>query len=858
MAPETRSRGAPPSSRVYHSTPSLQQVQFPSRRKKVRTYGRQPRDHLATVTLRQQTLTQIDFVSSFETDEDDDGVVSLTESEAETARYRGEKERRNPQVDGGELDQQEEDADEDSFHVKIRRRRRPEAAPERKRKRRRTLGDETNDKNAGKPNVGEGKEKEWRRRTMGDHSAHPSSSIYHTQTLTQLLGHRSVIADSDDELDIDIDPDIDLGAVSEKDDDEDGFLHWLGDSGSPSVRNNQVDNVESPPSREESVIPQTPAKRTTTLRFDLPPSGGLGSPSTLRVDRYGPADKQHSPRPRRITSSPVESSVALTGVPRPREPVALARPVPALAIQDSFATTASLGTTDARKSPSSSTPVTPSGMPHPQPEENLEPTRPPASPMASSPTRTRTSPKKLTANGRSEIPDSDDDDFDFVRDDDDEANDGDFAGAETQLVLSELASTKDIDQAAPRLSALPPSSLRLEVVDSAPTAPSPLLPELPPLPPPNAHSYPPKPIRQPLHNPLSPHNPSQPFESQRVALSILQSLPPHTPRSDIILPLSPSQLDVLVTGHAVHVQLPFKIPLQVVRFWLLDDIARQLRYMACIDYSAAHLTRPLAPFSYPLAQIYELNNPVDEEDMRDEGWLHGPIAKYVYLPPAVIGQLLWNLRHELFAADDDKEDAAEDDNQVVPDGPSRETLCLPLAGTPSGTMTISQEVTAQIRSDIAHSTQFIPSTADQTRHDDEGASTPSRPRSSPATKPPRQSSSLDRAPQEHANLSFSQATTASRSPTPESPQLCPTRREPPVAAAAAPSQQTPQLHNSGSSLAFLDQSASLLTIPPGSSSLPASQLLTKSQLLSDSLTRDVNPPELPRVIWDSEDDDAPP
>ncbi|PHH90424.1 hypothetical protein CDD83_3756 [Cordyceps sp. RAO-2017] len=35
--------------------------------------------------------------------------------------------------------------------------------------------------------------------------------------------------------------------------------------------------------------------------------------------------------------------------------------------------------------------------------------------------------------------------------------------------------------------------------------------------------------------------------------------------------------------------------------------------------------------------------------MRAEGWLHGRLARYAYLPPAVVGQLLWNLRHALFA-----------------------------------------------------------------------------------------------------------------------------------------------------------------------------------------------------------------
>ncbi|KAL3962728.1 hypothetical protein ACCO45_004251 [Purpureocillium lilacinum] len=225
MAPETRSRGVPPPNRVYNSSPALQQVQFPSRRKKIRTYGRQASAH--TSSLRQQTLTQIDFVSSF--DDDGEDVITLTDSEDEAQ-----------QAPRSML------ATVATRRIQIRK---PKGLKESKASRRRTMGD-----------------------------APSSSSKYHTQTLTQFLGQRSFIADSDDEGD-------DLGLVpSEEEGDkgrDDGFMEWLGEPGSPSVRRSKTrrrmsaspspqrlrggrpSQAQVCPSREESVIPQTPAKLTT-------------------------------------------------------------------------------------------------------------------------------------------------------------------------------------------------------------------------------------------------------------------------------------------------------------------------------------------------------------------------------------------------------------------------------------------------------------------------------------------------------------------------------------------------------------------------------------------------------------------
>lgn len=814
MAPETRSRGVAPPSRVYHSSPVLQQIQFPSRRKKIRTYGRQTSDR-----LRQQTLTQIDFVSSFD-DEDDDGVIVLTDSEAEDL----DKENRNPeppardqpksakQTRGAGLQDEEHGNDEPTPSKQREGSRRKRSVPAStskggKSKRRRTLGDETDTSKADD-------DKSLRRRTLGDS---PAASKFHTQTLTQFLGHRSLVADSDEDQD-------------------DEFLEWLGEQASPSLgRSNSAArhspshhaSSAAPPSmreasasaqsREESVIPQTPVKRVPAIRFAVElddVSGGLAS----NVERYGAPDVLTSPlKDRSSPAAPLP--LELTGTPRRLE-----------------ATRASV---EARKDASS--------------------------------TRKNT----IAGQNPDEIPDSDDEDGAFEQESEhggDDAGEEEHdhcygAGAETQLAMHALASSEEellLDRPCPAqvlpsstqsLQPKPDSSAAPEAIGSVSTSPS-----EPPSPEAQLGSAPPrpvKPIRKPLYGPPSSPPPSQPLESQRVPISILQSLPPHTARSDVLLPVGAPSLAALLGGHRVHVRVPFKIPDQVVRFWLLDGAL--LRHMACVDApgEAARDGDGNAGWRYYVRQVYELNNPVEEDDMREEGWVDGPVAKYVYLPPAVVGQLLWNLRHALFR--DDADEAAERGDG---DGARERQRRLARGDTPaSDDVTVSQQVAAQIRSDIAHSTQFVPST----QGDDNGggggddglgeagerlppsSSAPCQPPSWPAAATLATSPCLPPPP---PPARPSQATTASQSSTPERQQHHPAGRRSLGSANLLPLLDHYHLHRRRR---HHDGAASS---PPSLPEMSASQLLSKSQLLSESLVRDHSPPPPPE-IWNSDDDDAP-
>ncbi|TFA97653.1 hypothetical protein CCMA1212_010601 [Trichoderma ghanense] len=257
-----------------------------------------------------------------------------------------------------------------------------------------------------------------------------------------------------------------------------------------------------------------------------------------------------------------------------------------------------------------------------------------------------------------EIPDSDEEDEDLeLQDDGLELHEDTFAtGHETQLALEELASLeysqKDGQDAANYQ--LRTSTSRPSVLASSGNATI----SKPALPPTEATECLPTPTETASHLPSTPPFSRAAFssqlqaessqsqvwqdqapESQRVPLHILQSFTPVSARTDILLPTPPSVLESIVDGSETTLRLTYRVPEEVRRFWLFDH--ETLRYMACVQPGTP---RGLLDWEYNVGQVYELNNPVEEHDMREEGWVTGQVRRYIYLPPAIVGQLLWNLR----------------------------------------------------------------------------------------------------------------------------------------------------------------------------------------------------------------------
>ncbi|CAN8097856.1 unnamed protein product [Discula destructiva] len=197
---------------------------------------------------------------------------------------------------------------------------------------------------------------------------------------------------------------------------------------------------------------------------------------------------------------------------------------------------------------------------------------------------------------------------------------------------------------------------------------------------------------------------SQAFESQRVPFDIIQQMTPRTDRSDVIISADPAEVRHIVEGRYTHLFRDFRIPMTVSRVWMYTTApACQLKYMAAIsdfklpkEMGPQHeLSIDLAEFAegkrskyaYELQQVYQLNNPVTLERMKEEGWGEqlSSAARIAYVPPGPLGALLGNLRCALF------EEASDESGSS-----SQEST------------TVSQELAQQLRSDIEHSTQVLP------------------------------------------------------------------------------------------------------------------------------------------------------
>jgi hypothetical protein len=977
MAPETRSRGVPAPSRVYHSTPSLQQAHFPARRRLARTYGRRDRKAepsedtgkasgraVRNRRLRQQTLTQIDFVSSFEEEEDD--PITLSDSEREEFDMENKENHRPPDdktedglipTAGSETDNDtHEDNDEPAPSSERKRQRRTTSKPASKHersKRRRTQGDSTTVSRL------TNQERKARRRTAGDV---PTSS-YHTQTLTQFMGG----------LDHDYHR---LESVADSADEDDDFDDWLQtEPGSPSPRGTSRGRTHRPPraarqvlsqddegdddastvahapgrvdkeaegSRQTSVVPQTPAKRTP--RTEIPSSSQQTTPfNSTMLDRYGPPDKPHeSPTARRF--QPATETQQLVDLPGKPKAVSVSRGRAMLVVQDSFATTDSWGTAgDASNvtplrsqsgfNSQASSPRSPSPDDTPtksrQRTENescktettmLERSAKPS--KEATPPVMEQVPHQPSRNLALEIPDSEDEEDDFTDDEQAEENQkvqsgeqiedpqdkhvedqpnqkhqecdegATFdAGPETQLLLGEVASSvsqnsKHVSNGEiPQDLALGPTRAKRRQTPKPVnhvSASQPSSPQLPRHPSPHRSLTDTKPLRRPISRSLiRSSQPTQPLESQRVPLATIQGLGAPAFGTDLLLPVSPATLRPLVSGHQIHLSLPFSVPGSAVRLWLFDGA--WLQYMACAD---SHSTKGAAgAWQYGISQVFELNNPLEEQDMRDEGWLEGDIGRYRNIPPAVAAQLLANLRHALFRDDDettlgDDEDgeytereAEQGQPQPPLQSPRRRAGDAASKGKPSSTtagssFSISQQVEAQLRSDIANSTTNGPLSDDVLVPSTPGAhrttvscSTPT-PASAAAAATTNADISSDKItlpppllpPPRHSKPS--QTTIASQVSNPEIAQPQQQQQHQRLSSSARCS--PPHTQSSSSHLTFQDYGSSPAFARGYNQSntssirLPSSQLLTKSQMLPDSLIRDDC--RMPSQTWDSDDD----
>jgi predicted transcriptional regulator len=339
---------------------------------------------------------------------------------------------------------------------------------------------------------------------------------------------------------------------------------------------------------------------------------------------------------------------------------------------------------------------------------------------------------------------------------------------------------------------------------------------------------------------------------------------PQTDRSDVIISIHPGPAEQIANGRKTHEFRNYKLPPQVSRIWIyVTAPVSELRYMATVgpaqepgqipsnnaETEAFNAGRG-SQFAHELLQVYQLNNPVPLAMIKERGFMKAPPQKYQYIPPAIVGELLGNLRCALFDSQHmELPYELPDDDHHEPEHVFHQDV------------TESQEIEEQLRSDIILATsQAQPAAA--VEHEDENTSSSRNHafpvvQTSPATVPrPDEVFARPQVPASHmqrnpATQRFrlgvdyntvrpSQATTASE---PSSPVVSPEK---------SMTLHRPSLASSGPS--FPDfvgetQFSPLRRTQQQSFDLGSSQAI---RLPDSLLVDDVRPPP---VIWVSEDED---
>ncbi|KAI1178389.1 hypothetical protein F4777DRAFT_538535 [Nemania sp. FL0916] len=347
---------------------------------------------------------------------------------------------------------------------------------------------------------------------------------------------------------------------------------------------------------------------------------------------------------------------------------------------------------------------------------------------------------------------------------------------------------------------------------------------------------------------------TQGLESQRLPLDSIRALGPQTPNSDIMVSLHPEHIGRIVDRTKNHEFRAWKIPEQVSRIWVyITRPESQLKYMclfsepktpgqiedeAGIGNVEFNQGKTAAKFAYEILQVYELNNPVSLDEMKRKGWVSGAPQKYLYIPPAVVGELTANLRCALFESQPESHlhlnvsESQELKTQLQNDAdystqhysdPTEEVI--PASQSPpksnKNTMSLNSDIVAIDRED------FIRPALPRIRSALSNHGSPSLPEQ-------RQRGSFVRP---------SQATTVSQASS-SSPVISPSRK---------PGLPRPIPISSQSVGGGGDDSSPVALMRRTPSSLRSSQFQTRSQMLPESLLND-DIHEPPPIVWDSADE----
>jgi hypothetical protein len=547
-----------------------------------------------------------------------------------------------------------------------------------------------------------------RRKTVGDEADSDMDDIaksrHHTQTITQVLkDHREkkekrekmqraeiiVIEDSEAEDDSDLDTDLEI----------DETLDMTGTDPTasgiePNKEDSVVGEVNSAKRLKGEPDPHTPSSKRQCL--EVPSSvPSVGSPLTPMLKRYSPLQTKPSPlkyKSPNVASTPARA-VDLKGLPAGLKPK-----IESSALKPRM-------TLGVKKSPAKKAKRVQLEIPDSEDEGDLDSDDEiVGEDLAALEARVLGPPKKPT-NGEFVLHKDHSDHSDIANDDDQEPEQGSgtaaedngsetessvepgdenkenldenthahetfyHAGFETQAILDQVLSRSErerTDMSSTRPSETTQFSQR--VLSSAT--------DLTIMPASTVQQY--AWARRRAKHPPPPEFQTQ-FESQRVPLNTIQGMKPPNRRSDLWVAMKPETVAQVVCGARTHDFRSWLNP-EVRRFWIFESRPTcQLRYMADVgprqqpgDLDERGLgnkefnAHKSAPYAHELVQVYELNDPVSLQHMIDCGWVDAaPERQNEFVPPAIVAQLLANLRWALFAEGDDEEEEEEEDEEDV-------------------------------------------------------------------------------------------------------------------------------------------------------------------------------------------------
>jgi predicted transcriptional regulator len=151
---------------------------------------------------------------------------------------------------------------------------------------------------------------------------------------------------------------------------------------------------------------------------------------------------------------------------------------------------------------------------------------------------------------------------------------------------------------------------------------------------------------------------------QRVSIDDIELLGERSDKSDIIISIHPKYVADIVSRAKDHEFRTYMIPNQVKRMWIYETApSSSIKYMASI--STAKKPGQISDlrgignrefnmgglgyhYAYEIFQVYTLTDPLPLATLKAKGWIKGPPQKYLYVQPTILDRLLSNLEYSLF------------------------------------------------------------------------------------------------------------------------------------------------------------------------------------------------------------------